>query len=180
MGIFSAIFGGGTSSSSRASQDEQAAANLRAEQFIKSQTAGATADVKRIFPEAFRVGAEGIQGALDIFGQGVPAGIEAFQQGNVGAQQITADTLPQIMAALLGTGVDPSVFQPQTIDVDTSFLQGQTAPVATDVFAPPAPITPPGRRLPGTIFNAMRGITSPGGLSSRFSGGGGRRFAVNF
>lgn len=180
MGIFSGIFGGGTSSSSRASQDEQAAANLRAQQFIEGQTGQAISDVKRLFPEAARVGAEGIQGALDIFGQGIPAGIDAFTQGNVGAQQVTVDTLPQIMAALLGTGVDPSVFRPQTIDVDTSFLQDQTAPIATDVFAPPVRTTPPGRRLPGNIFNAFRGIQTPGGLSSRFSGGGARRFAVNF
>jgi len=164
--IFTGIFGGGTSSSSEKSLEAVQADNLRRQQAIEKGAGTAISDVKKIIPEALRVGTEGFQGALDIIGQGVSPQISAFQQGNIGAQEITAETLPLIMAAILGTGGGVGdTFDPRSINVDTSFLEGVQAPVARDVFAPP----PPDPRQPSRgIFDFIGG----GGRDFNFSGGG--------
>lgn len=135
--IFTGFFGGGTSSSSEKSIEEVKSENLRRQEFIEKSTAEARGDVKSLFPEASRVSGEGFQGAMDLIASGVPQELSAFQQGNIGAQEITAETLPLIMQAILGTGSGTgTTFDPRQINVDPSFLAGQTAPVAGDVFAP--------------------------------------------
>ena len=124
----STIFGGGTSSASQGSQTAQKQANAATQRFIEQRTEQARADVSGLFPSAQRVAAQGSQGALDIIGQGAGAQIDAFTQGNVGAQQAVANTLPQFQNAILGLGVDQSAFQPVNLGLDASFLQGLRAP----------------------------------------------------
>jgi len=155
MGIFSSIFGGGTSKASEESLATTQQDNRARQAEINRATLQARGDVQRIFPEALDVSQQGFQGALGILGQGIPAEIQAFQQGNVGAQQITADTLPLIRAALLGLPTDFSALQPQTINADTSFLQNVQGPVANNPFAVPA-----------------GGQTSLNDIANLFSGGG--------
>ena len=169
MGIFSklftGIFGGGTASSSEKSLEAVRADNLARQRAIEQAAGVARGDVKRIIPEALRVGGEGFQGALDIIGQGIQPQISAFQQGNIGAQEITAETLPLITAALLGTGGGVGgTFDPRSINVDPSFLEGVQAPVATDVFAPPPLSTRPPS---GGIFDFI----GSGRRDFNFSGG---------
>lgn len=110
------IFGGGTTGASQQSQASQAAANLATEQFIKERTAEARSDVTSLFPGAQQVASQGFQGALDLIGQGIPQQIDAFSQGNVGAQQAIANTFPQIQNAIFGLPVDQSAFQPVGIN----------------------------------------------------------------
>lgn len=163
--IFTGIFGGGTASSSEKSVENVRADNLARQRAIEKATGTAIGDVKKIIPEALRVGSEGFQGALDIIGQGISPQIDAFQQGNIGAQEITAETLPLVMAAILGTGGGTGgTFDPRSINVDPSFLEGVQAPIATDVFAPSPPRTP---SLSRGIFDFI----GRGGGGIDFSGG---------
>lgn len=124
----STIFGGGTTTASEQSQAAQVSANAATQRFIERQSAQARADVREIFPQAQQLGAEGFQGALDVIGGGLPQRLSAFQQGNVGAQQITGDTLSQVQNAILGLPVDQGAFAPQTIGTDLSFLSDLRAP----------------------------------------------------
>lgn len=85
----------------------------------------------------------GAQGSLDVLGGAVPQQLSALEQGSMGAQQALLSGLPQYQNAILGMPVDYSQLQPQTVNVDTSFLSAPLAP-ATDIGAllAPAPQEP--------------------------------------
>lgn len=121
----------------------QAATNVSNEQFIREQAEVARADVLPLFAGAAESRALGNQAALDVFGQSAPAQIDAFQSGNVGAQETLIAGLPQIQNALLGLPTDLSGLQPQRLNVDQSFLQQtlpQSAqPPAASIAAPQQP-----------------------------------------
>ena len=68
----------------------------------------------------------GFQGALDIFGQSVPQQLEAFQGGNVAAQNALLAGLPQQQAAILGQQLNPNALQPTILGgFDPSMFQTQ-------------------------------------------------------
>jgi len=160
------IFGGGTTGASQQSQQAQQAANAATQRFIEQRTAEARADVQRIFPQAQQLGAQGFQGALDVLGGGIPQQLAAFQQGNIGAQQVTGDTFSQIQNAILGLPVNTAAFAPQNIETDLSFLSGLQAPGLQD---PNAPLPePPPAAAPPPSFTPPPGIQQP-----IFGGGGG-------
>jgi len=144
MGIFSAIFGGGTSGASEQSQEAQIAANQATERFIREQTGQARQDVLGIFPQAAAAGQRGFEGALNLISQGLPSQVGAFQQGNVGAQNVLAQTLPQIQNAILG--LPTQAVSPFSITPDLGFLQniggGQTSSF-NDILAPILSTTKP-------------------------------------
>lgn len=129
------IFGGGTSKASRESQAAQRSANLATERFIREQTARAREDVMGLFPAGEQIRGAGFQSALDVIGAGVSPQVEAFRQGNIGAQEITAAGLPQIQAALLGTPMQ-AIGAPRSISPDLSFLSGLTVPAEVREPAP--------------------------------------------
>lgn len=156
----SAIFGGGTTGASEKSQAAQISANTDTQRFIEQRTAEARADVQRLFPQGQQVATEGFQGALDVISGGIPQQLGAFQQGNVGAQQVTGDTLSQVQNAILGLPVNQAVFAPQEITTDLSFLQNLTAPTVTQ----PQQL-PESNRVPA--FNFGGGF---GGLLNRIGG----------
>jgi len=175
----SSIFGGGVSGASQQSQQAQQAANAATQRFIEQRSAEARADILSIFPQAQQLGAQGFQGALDVLGGGIPQQLAAFQQGNIGAQQVTGDTFSQIQNAILGLPVDPSAFAPQNIQTDLSFLSGLTAPGLQipdqPVIQPPINGAPPGGGLPGIsppIAGLPGGTGIPGDGSSRSAFGG--------
>ncbi|MCP3702051.1 MAG: hypothetical protein GY954_03860 [Alteromonas sp.] len=88
----------------------------------------ARTDINRLFPQAMEAQRGGYQGALDVFGQALPAQANVFQQGNVGAQQAILAGLPMAQAAILGGQIDYSGLQPfQAQTPDLSFFQ-QTLP----------------------------------------------------
>lgn len=77
-------------------------------------------------PQAIQSGQQGFQAALDVFGQSLPAQTQAFQGGNVAAQQALLAGLPQIQNAILGGQVNLSGLQPfQQQLPDLSFFQQQ-------------------------------------------------------
>ena len=157
----SSIFGGGTSSSSRASQNEQAAANAATQRFIEKQTAQGRTDVSSLFPSGQAASAAGSQGALNLLGASIPAQADIFQRGNVGAQQALINTLPQFQNAILGQPIDNSQFQPVNLGVDTSFLQGLQAPQAVQ----PVPVQ---QAQPNRFSGGLNNLSRFGGF--RFGG----------
>lgn len=89
-------------------------------------TAQARQDLFNLFPAAEQRAQQGFQGALDVFGQALPAQAQVFQQGNVAAQQQLLSGLPQFQNAILGGNVDFSQLQPtQLQQPDLSFFQQQ-------------------------------------------------------
>ena len=119
--VVKSVFGG----TDRSAQKAQTKANAAAQEFIAGQAAGAREDILRLAPAAEEARNLGFQGALDVFGQTIPQQLQAFQAGNVGAQQQLAAGTPQSINALLGQPVDLSVLQPQTLDFSTQFAQQQ-------------------------------------------------------
>lgn len=122
LGDFSDKFFGGTDDSSQKAQIES---NQRTQEFIERQAAMNRADAQALYPAADQYRTDAYNQALALQGQVLPQQIDAFQQGNVGAQNTIIAGMPQYQNAMLGMPVDYSVFQPQTIDYDTSAFQTQ-------------------------------------------------------
>ncbi len=124
-------------SGDKAIKASSSAADKAATQSLHS-TNRAREDLARLFPQAQQSAQQGFQGALDVFGQSLPAQTDAFQQGNVGAQQAILSGLPQIQNALFGNQVDLSQMQPfQVQQPDLGFFN-QTLPQ----FAPTNQVGP--------------------------------------
>lgn len=105
-------------------QKAQMAANQRAQAYIERAGAEAAQSGQRLFGAAQENIMRGNEAAMGLFGQFAPQQLAAFQQGNVNAQQQIAGGLPQIQAALMGTPVDYSAFQPRSVaPVDTRFMR---------------------------------------------------------
>lgn len=119
--VVKTIFGGTDDSAQKAQID----ANKSTAELIAKQAKEAEQAIIPLFSQAQEQRNLGFQGAADVLGQGAPAQISAFQQGNVGAQQALLSGLPQIQNAILGQPVDLSGLQPQTISADVGFLQQQ-------------------------------------------------------
>ncbi len=116
------FFGG----AEKAAAKKQERAIGDAQNITRESADRARADLNRLFPQAQQTAQQGFQGALDVFGQSLPAQTDVFQQGNIGAQQAILAGLPQIQNALLGGNVDFSQLQPfRAQQPDLSFFQQQ-------------------------------------------------------
>ena len=103
---------------------------------IEKSTKQAREDLFKLFPAAQQNLQQGFQGALDVFGQSLPAQTDVFQQGNVGAQQQLITGLQQQQNALFGNQVDMSQLQPfQVQQPDLGFFN-QTLPQLTPQATP--------------------------------------------
>ena len=122
----SSIFGGGTSRASRESQAAQSADNAQRQQFLEQQSGLARTDANRLFNQSNTDRNLGLQGALDFIASGFAPQVDAFQQGNIGAQQTLGQGQQNFQNAILGRPVQP--FTPQRVNVDTSFLQNLSLP----------------------------------------------------
>lgn len=174
--------------------ESQADAAREGQRLIQQNLIQARGEAIPLFQGAEQNLLGGIQGALDVFGQSLPAQTQAFQQGNINAQQQLLAGLPQIQAALLGGNVDFSGLQPSQVDtsnlgffqqqlpdfqtIEQSLnLSGQSPQVATGPqvsqpsfsFSPinTRPMFTPDAGGTGASFNIGRGNTSP---SVDFSG----------
>lgn len=114
--------------SNKDAQKEQQKASDKATAQIEGSTGAARDDINRLFPQAQQSQQQGFQGALDVFGQSLPAQTDVFQQGNVGAQQAILSGLPQIQNALMGNNVDFSQMQPFQIQQPNLGFFQQTLP----------------------------------------------------
>ena len=109
--VFSTVFGGGATRASKKGQEAVIANNLRIQRDLEQREQQSRQDI------------------LALLGGSIPAQLGAFQGGNVAAQGILGQTLPQFQNALLGLPVDFSTFQqPQTLPADISFLQNFQQP----------------------------------------------------
>lgn len=128
MSIIKDVFFGGAEKKAAKAQQAGIEAGIDATQQATAQARG---DLLDIFPQAQQTAQQGFQGALDVFGQSLPAQMNSFQQGNVAAQNQILAGLPQIQNALLGNQVDLSGLQAyQAPQQDYSFFN-QTLPQIT-------------------------------------------------
>lgn len=129
MGLFSTLFGG----KDKSAQRHTLAQNQRATETINRNADRARQDVLRLFPAAQHTMQQGVQQALDLYGQSIPQQMSAFQQGNVGAQEAQLIGLGAIQKALMGVPMDLSdpgmANYVQSINVDPNFAR-QNAPSA--------------------------------------------------
>jgi len=104
MALFDFLFGGTDTSG----QDAQLSANAANRDLFQRLAAQSRSDAIPLFTSAQEASAQGIQGALDIFGQTIPQQASLIQQGNLGAQNVIAGGLGGINAAILGLPQDLS------------------------------------------------------------------------
>lgn len=119
----SALIGGASSiiSSNRASRT---AGETRDAQIAYAERAEGRArrDANRLIPEATDARNQGLQNQIDFLSQAAPLSLNAFQQGNVGAQEILAGSAPQIQNAIMGLPINYDFLAPRTIDYDLEGL----------------------------------------------------------
>lgn len=116
------FFGGAEKKAAKAQQK----ALEQSQEYIRENIAQARGDVMGIFPQARESARSGFQSALDVFAQSIPQQANLFQQGNVGAQQMLSQGLPQMQNAILGLPTNLSFAQPQQLQMpDFSYLQQQ-------------------------------------------------------
>jgi len=92
--------------------------------FIERQGEQGREDVLRLAPLAEESRLKGFEGALDVFSQALPQQFQAFQGGNVGAQQIQLAGLDQQKRALLGLPT-ADFSQVEPLQLETPQLQGE-------------------------------------------------------
>lgn len=104
----------------------------RAQDLLAASRDRARQDVLRLFPQAQEAQTRGFTQAQDFLsGQVIPRQAEAFQTGNVQAQETLLQGLPQVQAALLGGNVDLSGLQPQQTAIPQFNVPLETTPTAT-------------------------------------------------
>lgn len=152
------FFGGAEKRAAKASQQGLE----RGIQATKKATAKAESQLFKLFPAAQQNLQQGFQGALDVFGQSVPAQADVFQQGSLGAQQQLIAGLQQQQNALFGNQVDFSQFQPVQVQADLGFAQ-QQLPQFIDPFAQTEEVASP------AITEAQRIFQSQGPNNARLN-----------
>lgn len=116
----------GTNVAANKSANAQKDAAKVATQQLQGSTGQARSDIGQLFPQAQQSAQQGFQGAMDMFNQSVNPQMQAFQGGNVAAQNQILAGLPQIQNALLGNQVDLSQLQAyQAPQQDLSFMNQQ-------------------------------------------------------
>lgn len=121
----SLVGGALASNANKQASNDLSVANARARYALQQGAGKGIMDVNKLFPAAREQADLGFQGALDVYGQSVPSQINAFQQGNVGAQQQILAGLPQMQNAILGGNVDYSALQPMQVNADLGYLNQQ-------------------------------------------------------
>lgn len=92
------------------------------QQFIEDQVEQARGDLFKLFPQAQESRRLGAQAGLDLFGEVIPQQLEAFQGGNVAAQQQLIQGLPQFQNAILGQPTNLN-FQPTQLGAEFNVPQ---------------------------------------------------------
>jgi len=95
------------------------------EAFIKQARDQARGDIFKLFPSAQESREKGIQASFDLLNQSVPAQLDVFGRGNIGAQETLLAGLPQIQNAILGKPVDLSGLQAVDLGIGQSFQPQQ-------------------------------------------------------
>jgi len=183
MSFIKDVFFGGAE---KKAAEAQAEALGQSQEFIKQGIEQARGAAIPLFNAAGQNVQQGFQGALDVFGQTIPQQFQAFQGGNVGAQEALLSGLGQQQAAILGQQLNPNALQAQTLNLpDFSTFQQQLPDFtsinqALGINQPPANTptsTPfiPGQAadvgLPGVVGPGLFGHSSFENLLGRGGGG---------
>ena len=107
---------------------KQLAALSAAERLQQEGIDQARSDINRLFSRGINEARGGYQGALDMFSQSLPAQAQAFQGGNVAAQQQILAGLPMAQAAILGGQIDYSGLQPYQAQMPDMSMFNQVLP----------------------------------------------------
>lgn len=111
----------------REMQERQRAESLK---YIQEQVAKTQGQLFQLFPQAQQSRQQAMLAGTDLFKQAFPAQMEAFQGGNMMAQQALLAGLPQANNAILGRPMDLSGLQAQRVPVSAQALQGLFNPQA--------------------------------------------------
>lgn len=84
----------------------------------------------------------GFQGALDLFGQTIPGQMQAFQQGNIGAQQTLSGSLDPQIQAILGGNIDVSGIRPRNVAMPSADMFNVQLPEFTTIEQALAGVNP--------------------------------------
>lgn len=141
--------------------DAQLESNQITQDFIERITRQAKQEALALFGPGVDASRGGFQSALDIQAQTIPQQFQAFQQGNIDAQNLQAGGMRGFRDAIMGNPIDMDSWQPNRIPIDTSFSQQQL---------PPSQVTPElqdalsGRNAPiGTTgFDYQNFLSQPG------------------
>lgn len=107
------FFGGAEKKAAR----QQQASLKESQELVRQGTEQARRDILNLYPQAQQNILAGLGSAVDLLQSSYPAQAQAFQQGNVAAQNLLAGSLPQFRNAILGGPVDYSFAQPVTIGI---------------------------------------------------------------
>ena len=116
MGLISDFFGG---------NEDAAKANKRSVAYSKQMAEQARGDALELFSLADANRNLGLQSAMDVFGQSAPQQINAFQGGNIAAQQSLLAGMPQYQNAIMGNEINMQGLRPFQAGVDMSTFQQQ-------------------------------------------------------
>jgi hypothetical protein len=132
-GTAAGLYGASQDRKATSQANQQAQQQIqRSQEFIERQLTQARGDAFRLFPAAQESRQQGIEAGMNLFNQSAPLQMQAFQQGNMGAQQALAQGLPQFQNAILGQPINYAAFQPQQVNVpgiEALFSQQPRAPV---------------------------------------------------
>lgn len=172
--VGSAVIGAVASrSASKKAAKAQEKGQESAETFQREAAIQARKDAIPLFNAAQQNTQQGFQGALDIFGSTIPQQFQAFQGGNVGAQNALLAGLGQQQAAILGQQLNPSALQAQTLDLPDPSTFQQQLPEFTSInqalgIAEPVvgPVQVPDQGFRGFGSGRNRGRGGSGGRTS--------------
>lgn len=134
-GLVKSIFGG----KDKSAQREQIKANAGDRQLFEKLATESQANAKALMGSADTNRNMALQQSLNLLGGTIPTRLDAFQQGNVGAQKQIIGGLPLIQQAVMGMPLDMSALNPVSVNYNTDYAQ-QTLPQfqsSADALKPP-------------------------------------------
>lgn len=184
MAVGSAIIGAGASLyGSKRNRDEQRRATTQANERADAQTQRALVNLQPGYEQAMqserggfgqanRINQEALERAMMMRGNTFMPQMQAYERGNVAAQEANLAALPAMRAAILG-GRMPEMMQARSLPVDQTALQGLINPQAMQLNQR-RPMREGGMRGgmgQGGMRGGMRGGMQGGGMNNAMQGG---------
>ena len=189
MAVGSAIIGAGASLyGAKRNRKEQRRATDQANEMAESQTQRSLASLQPGYEQAMqttrqgygqanRMNQEALERAMMMRGSTFMPQMQAYERGNVAAQEANLASLPAMRAAILG-GKMPEMMQARSLPVDQAALQGLINPQAMQLNQR-RPMREGGMRGgmgqggmgQGGMRGGMRGGMQGGGMNNAMQGG---------
>lgn len=131
--VTAAVIGGAAAVSAARTDSKSAKSSVRSQEgqvaasrdFIEKSMKQARQDLFKLFPSAQRSRQAGIQASMNLFNESIPMQMEAFQGGNVAAQDQLTQGLGQFQNAIMGNPVDTNF---QSYNPEIQGIQAGPAP----------------------------------------------------